>query len=275
MLISTASFAIMNACIKQVSHLPAMEIVLFRCGISAAICLWILKHSGIDWRGSNRKLLILRGLFGTLALYTFFITLKHLPLGTAVTIQYLSPIFTTIIAIFLLTEPVKWVQWIFFAVSFAGVVWLKGFDTSISTSHLFIGILSALASGVAYNLVRSLKAREHAIVVVLHFQLTGTLIGGVFSAGNWVSPNGTDWLYLIVIGLTTQTGQMNLTYALQKEKMADVTILNYLGVIYAMLLGVLFFGEVYSVYSLAGIGLILAGVLLNFLYTSKAKKLAA
>lgn len=84
-----------------------MEVVFVRCFVSMLLCFTIVFRDKLDWKGSNRKLLLARGMFGTTALYTFFITLREMPLGTAVTIQYLSPVFTTIIAIFLLKEKVK------------------------------------------------------------------------------------------------------------------------------------------------------------------------
>ena len=135
------------------------------------------------------------------------------------------------------------VQWIFFAISFIGVIVIKGFDNSFSTSILIIGIISALSSGFAYNMVRSLKEKEHPIVVVLHFQLIGAIFGGLFCIFTWRMPQGWDWFYLIMIGVLTQLGQINLTKALQLERIADVSIYNYLGVIYALIYGIVLFLE--------------------------------
>src|SRR4051794_8830753 len=116
MFLSTLAFSLANVFVKQVSDIPAMEIVFFRCTLATIFCLVGLYRANADWRGSNRKLLLLRGLFGTTALYLFFLTLHNIPLASAMTIQYLSPIFTSIIAIFLLNESVRRLQWLFYAV---------------------------------------------------------------------------------------------------------------------------------------------------------------
>jgi len=266
MLLSTFFFAIMNVFIKKASHFPAMEIVFFRCFISLLLCMAFIARHKIPWKGSNRKRLAARGIFGTIALYTFFITLQQMSLGAAVTIQYLSPIFTTIIAIFLLNEHIRPLQWIFFLVSFSGVILIKGFDHHIPLWALGVGILSAIASGFAYNMVRSLKEKEHPVVVVLHFQIIGTLAGFGFSIFNWQMPQGIDWFYLLMIGLMTQLGQMNLTRALQMETIANATILNYLGVIYALIFGFFVFDAHYPLLSLSGIILVLGGVMLTYLF---------
>jgi len=266
MLVATFYFAIMNIFIKAVSHLPTMEIVFFRCGISLLLCMYQLHVMKIDWKGSNRKLLILRGAFGTTALYLYFITIARMPLATAVAIQYLSPIFTTILAIFVLKEKVRPITWLFFLISFSGVLVMKGVDDNIELSYLLVGILSAIVSGFAYITIRTLKAKEDPLVVVFHFQLVGTLTGLTFSTVNFTMPHGLDWIYLILVGIFTQLGQVNLTKALQQDKVANVSIINYTGVIYAIASGFLIFGEHYGVGTIGGILLVILGVLLSMIY---------
>ena len=269
MLYSTFAFALMNVFIKRLAHLPAMEIVFFRCLVSFAACCWGLRNSGANLLGNNRLLLVLRGTFGTIALYAFFLTLQNVPLASAVAIQYLSPIFTTIIAIFLLGERVWKFQWLFYALSFAGVLIVKGFDANFPLGYFLTGIASAFFSGVAYNLVRSLKESEHPLVIVLHFQIVGVIAGLFFTLFNWATPHGVDWLFLFLTGVCTQLGQVNLTKALQAERVAKVSILNYLGILYALVFGWLWFDEIYTLRTIIGIILVVGGVILSILYDKR------
>ncbi len=269
MLAATFFFALMNVCIKRISHIPVMEIVFFRCLISMICCLVIVKQKSLDWRGSNKYLLIARGLAGTIAIYTFFVTIQHIPLAPAVTLQYTSPIFTTLIALYILKEKVRWFQYIFFAMSFIGVIMIKGFDSHIPVGYFLLGLFSAFTSGIAYNLVRSLKEKEHPIVIVLHFQLVGTVIGLIGCFFDWRLPQGTDWIYLLTIGILTQLGQVNLTKSLQAERIAITSSLNYLGILYAIAFGIFFFGESYTTSIIAGIILVVGGVLLNIIFGKK------
>ena len=274
MLLATFAFAVMNVFVKQLDRIPAMEIVFFRCLVSAAICGAGIARAGADWKGNNRALLIARGTFGTLALFTFFLTIQNMPLATAVTIQYLSPIFTALIGVFVLGEHVRTRQWFFYALAFAGVFVIKGFDSSVSTIHLLAGIASAICSGMAYNLVRRLREREHPLVVVLHFQLVGVVAGLVFSLFNWRTPTPWEWVSLLMCGLLTQLGQVCLTKALQAEAVAKVSILNYAGLIYALAFSVLIFGERYTGQTIFGILLVVMGVLLSVVF-SRRKRPAA
>ena len=258
-------FAGMNLCAKGLSHVPAMEIVLFRCAISIVLAYFWLKKVGVHWAGSpeNRLRLWGRGLSGTVALFLFFLTVQKMPLATAVTIQYLSPVFTAILAMIFLGEKPRRIQWLFFAISFAGIMLLKGFDHRISWLYLGIGVLSAFLAGVAYVFVRSLSGREHPLVVVFYFQMIGTLLGGSFTLFNFTLPQGLDWLLLLGVGLLAHFAQVNLTKALQGEKAGIISSLNFFGAIYAAVFGWLLFNERITWGNILAIGLVITGVLLN------------
>ncbi len=271
MFLSTLFFAGANVFVKQVGHLPAMEIVFFRCALGVIFCYAGLRKAGADWKGSNRKLLALRGLFGTTALYFFFLTVQNIPLASAMTIQYLSPIFTTIIAIFILKESVKLFQWFCYALAFLGVLLIEQFDARITFVFLILGIASAFCSGVAYNLVRTLRMREHPLTVVFHFQFVGLIVGFAFTIFDWQTPAVWDLFFLFLVGVFSQLGQIFLTNALQREKAASVVIVNYTGLTYGLLIGWFVFGESQTVESLLGMFLVVVGVVLSVIYSKRQK----
>ncbi len=258
-------FAGMNLCAKGLSGIPAMELVFFRCTVSVVLAYYWLRKANVPPQGTGKNLGRLwgRGISGTLALYLFFLTIQRLPLATAVTIQYLSPIFTAILAMLFLGEKLRRVQWLFFAVSFAGIVMLKGFDSRTSWLYLATGVISAFLAGVAYTSVRSLGGREHPLVVVLFFQMSGVLLGGAFTAVQFKMPHGWEWLLLLSLGLLAHFAQVNLTKALQGEKAGIISSLNFFGAIYASVFGWLLFGEALTWGSMLAIGVVISGVLLN------------
>jgi drug/metabolite transporter (DMT)-like permease len=275
MFLSTLAFFFANVFVKQVAHIPAMEIVFFRCIVAASFCVYGLQRAGGSIIGSNHTLLLLRGVFGTIALFCFFLTLQQMPLASAQTIQYLSPIFTAVIAIFVLKEGVLPAQWFFYAIAFSGVLLIERFDNRISPFYLALGILSAFFSGLAYNLVRSLRGREHPLTVVLHFQIVGAVVGFFSLFFEWVTPVGTDWIFLFLIGVFSQLGQMFLTTALQRERIAGVAIINYTGLVYAITIGWILFGEAQSLISIAGMLLVVLGIVLSLLYGRRQSRRAA
>jgi drug/metabolite transporter (DMT)-like permease len=273
MFLSTLAFALANVFVKQVSHIPAMEVVFFRCALATALCFAGLYRAKADWKGSNRKMLLLRGLFGTSALFFFFTTLQNIPLASAMTIQYLSPIFTSIIAIFVLKEGVKRLQWLFYAIAFSGVLLIERFDARVSLFYLALGIFSAFCSGVAYNLVRSLRGKEHPLTVVLHFQLVGAILGLLSLFFEWRTPVGWDWFYLILIGIFSQLGQIFLTHAHQKERVAGEANVKNTRLVYALLIGSFVFLEPQTAESMSGMLLVVFGVLLSVIYSRRMRDL--
>jgi drug/metabolite transporter (DMT)-like permease len=273
MFLSTLFFALANIFVKQVSTIPVMEVLFFRCTIATLMCVVAIRRQGADWKGSNHWILLLRGLFGTSAIYLFFTTLQHIPLASAMTIQYLSPIFTSVIAIFLLREPVRAMQWFFYAIAFGGVLLIERFDTRVSIAYAVTGISAAFCSGMAYNLVRSMRGSEHPLTIVLHFQLVGAVVGTIGILFEWQTPQGWDWLYLVLIGIFSQVGQIFLTNALQREPVAGVAIVIYTGLVYGLLVGAFVFGEEQTAVTMSGMLLVVFGVLLSVFYSRRMKDL--
>jgi drug/metabolite transporter (DMT)-like permease len=272
MLVSTLAFFLANVFVKQVAHIPAMETVFFRCVVATVFCVVGLQQARESIIGRNHLMLLLRGMFGTTALFCFFLTIQNMPLASAQTIQYVSPIFTATIAIFVLGEKVKAVQWIFYAIAFSGVLVIERFDDRISPFYLALGLLSAFCSGMAYNLVRSMRGREYPLTIVLHFQLVGAVVGFFSLFFQWETPHGWDWLFLFLIGVFSQIGQMFLTNALQRERIAGVAIINYSGLIYAIMVGWFVFGEQQGILSLLGMLLVVAGVVMSVMYGRRQTK---
>ncbi|MGV3539072.1 MAG: DMT family transporter [Rufibacter sp.] len=267
MLLSTFFFALMNVFVKFLSHLPPMEVVLFRSVISLALSYGMLRRANVKPWGNRKLILIGRGLAGGFSLLMYYTTIQNIPLAGAVTIQYLAPIFTALLGVFIAKEQVKPWQWVFFLLSFAGVLVIEGVDTRISLKYLLIGIGSAFLSGVAYNSIKKLSKTEHPLVIVFYFPLVSLPLSLVFCLFDWVPPEHEDWIWLILIGLLTQLGQYFMTRSYQVEKLARVAHLNYIGILYALGLGFVFFNETFHLYSYLGIALVLLGVLLNLQYS--------
>ncbi|MDA9003499.1 DMT family transporter [Flavobacteriales bacterium] len=273
MIISSFAFSLMHLCVKALPNIPVFELVFFRSFISLLISFTSLKSKNIPIFGVNKKILLIRGFIGITALTLFFITLQNIPLASAVTIQYLSPIFTALFAVWILKERMKKIQWVFFSLAFLGVFILKGFDTSGQLSYFYIsiGLISACLSGVAYNCIRLLRKTEHPLVVVFYFPLVATPIMAVLSFFNWVQPQGIDWFYLLLLGVLTQVAQIYMTKGIQSDSAGNIMTFKYIGVLFALIYGYLFFGETYSFLSILGIFILILGVLLNMFFKDRIK----
>lgn len=291
MLLSGLCFMVVNVLVKilgqgpeqslipNVQKYPIPEIILFRSVITFIMCAVIIRAKGLPFFGFNKRWLIVRGVFGVTALTLFFYTLDNLPIAIATTVQYLSPVFTVIIAIFLLKENVKPVQWVFFLIAFSGILFMGmskflSADSSVAVIKpfwVFVGVLSALFSGIAYNAIVKCKRTDEPITIVMYFPLVATPVMAVLTAFDYVIPEGNEWWMLVVIGVFTHFAQLLMTKSLHADHTATVTPFKYFGSIYAFFIGLFLFGEVISLYGIAGMILILLGVLGNTYFRNRAR----
>lgn len=274
MLGATLLFAIMNVLVKSISNIPAVEVVFFRSVVSFIISFGTLKAAGLQVFGSrkNRWLLILRGASGAIALVMYFYLLQVIPLATAVVLQFLTPILTSLFGIVIAKEKVHPVQWIFFALAFTGVILVQGFDARVTLFHLVIGILAALFAGLAYNFIRKIGKSENSLVIILYFPLITAPLTGGYTLFNWVEPQGWEWFILLSIGLLTQFAQYFMTKSYQSDELSKVSSVNYTGIIYGLAFGWLFFDEQFNFLTYAGMSLVLIGVILNVWFKNSQKK---
>lgn len=263
MLISTFLFSFMQLLVKKLDYIPFFEIIFFRAIISFGIASVAIHKQKIAPFGNDKKKLILRGLFGTASLTSFFYALHHVPLGSAITIVNIKPLIILLVAFFFLKEKVQPWQWLCFVLSFIGIAIVKGFDTRIDTLGLVSVLGAAVFAAVAHTLVRLLRKTDHPNVIIFYFALVTLPIITPFTIWFWKMPQGLDWVVLISIGVITHFGQLFLTKAYQSDAMSKVSNIYYLGIVFAVGYGYFFFGETYTYATAFGLFLVVCGVLLN------------
>ncbi len=264
---------------SEIQHIPAHELVLARSIVSFIISACIIKFKGYPFWGVNRKWLLIRGISGTIALTIFFMTIQHLPFAVAAVIQYLAPIFTMFFTVILIGEKIYRIQWLFVALAFSGVA-LISLQDLISTSNalsldylwLGLGMVSASISGIAYTAIVKLKSTDQPISIVLYFPMVSIPFMTLWCMFDYVHPVGIEWLFLAIIGVFTQFAQIFLTKALHFGHASVIVPFQYLGIIYALLIGLFIFDERLNIIVYLGVILILSGVLLNTVYRHLTKK---
>jgi len=266
MVISTLSFSFMNAIVKYLVHLPAYELVFFRSLVTLIFSISFLIFHKIPMLGNKRVLLLSRGIFGFISLTLFFMSLKYLTMGTAVSLRYIAPIFAAIFAVYMLKETIKLIQWLFFAVAFGGVLVLTGLDKEINSYGLILIVISAIFSGLVFVTITKIGKQDHPLVVVNYFMFIATIVGGILMLFNWVTPRGIEWLLLFSLGIFGYFGQLYMTKAFQSASTNQVAPLKYTEVIFTVTIGLLWFNEIYTLWSLLGIFMIIGGLVLNALH---------
>ena len=269
-LFATLAFAIMNAMAKELSNFHPMQVVFFR-----AIGTWIfifpyMLANRVPIKGTHFKPLLARGILGVLSLACFFVAIQRIPLGSAISIRYLGPIFGAVLAYYYLKEKVNWMQWLSFAIAFSGVVVLKGFDIRIDFLSLGLLIISAIFVGGVFVLIRYLSDKEHYLTIINYFMICALTLSLCFIQ-YWRMPVGNEWFAVCGIGTMGLIGQIYMTRAFQTEETSVLAPFKYMELIYAMIMGYFMFGESYELVPLLGIILIMGGMLSNVWAKGKVK----
>jgi drug/metabolite transporter (DMT)-like permease len=232
--------------------------------ISFALCLFILWKNKIPLRGKKQGLLVLRGVFGAASLVCFFYTIHHIPLASAITISHLSPFVIVFLAHIYLGEKLRKTQWLFFILSFAGVLLIKGFDNRITGFDLIVALSAALFSGTAHFMLRAIKDDNNPWLIIFYFSAICIPIVLPFALLNWVLPDHYEMMVLLGIGILSHFGQYFLTKAYSGEEEASkISIIYYLGIILSIAGGYFFYQEAFSTYVWMGFVLIFSGIFLN------------
>ncbi len=247
---SGLAFSLMSVCVKAIGgRIPISELVFARATISIIITRFFLYKNKINPWGYQKRLLIIRGLLGTVALFCIFKALTILPIATATVIQYIYPTFTVISAYIILKEFISRRIVYSIIIGWIGILLVSQpeFTTNSNVQEtilaIIIAIFGALMTSLAYICVRKLSSREHPLVIIYYFPLVSIPLSIPFVINDFVLPTGTDWFWIIGIGIFTQIGQLFITEGLTLLPAGQATSLNYSQVIFASIWGVLIFQE--------------------------------
>lgn len=269
MFVATLFFTLMHTLVKELKGVHLFQIIFFRSFVTWVLCLVFIQKSKVDLWGSDKKSLALRAALGVISMGLFFLTIQHMPLGIAVSIKYLSPLFTAIIGIYILKENVKLIQWLLFGAALFGVFLIKQFDGQLDTLYVILGLIGAFAGGGVYVVIRKVGVKEHPLTVIHYFMLLSSAVSGVLMLYTWQPIRPLQWFILLCVGIIGYVAQIYLTKAFQYEMANRVAPVKYMEVIYSVLISIVWFGEQYSIGGLVGIVIIITAMLINLLVKKK------
>ena len=269
MLLSTLSFALMNALVKHLVNYSTFQLVFFRSIGSLIITFGYLKAQNIPQWGNQKKWLILRALMGSISMILFFGAVHYISIGSAVTLRYTSPIFAAVLAVFFLKEKIKPLQWLFFGSAFIGVYLIKSYDPSGSNIGVLLVLLASFFSAIVYILISKIGKGDHPVVVVHYFMLMATVLGGIGSFFFWRTPSIEDIGLLLSLGLFGFFGQLFMTQAFQNAEAHLVAPFKYVEVVFTLFFGIFVLYETYDLYHFLGTFLVIGSLILNVLYRSR------
>ncbi|HHX8267568.1 TPA: DMT family transporter [Vibrio diabolicus] len=271
MVLSAFGFALMSATVKHVSlhGIPVFEIVAARALVSLVISYLDVKRKRISVWGNNKPLLFVRGAVGTMALMCVYYSVTTLPLAEATIFQYIHPVFTALLAVFFLKERIQPSTFLCIALCLLGIYIMVSPETgqeaerTLPMFSVMIAILGAFGSSIAYVIVRKLSQTEDSSVIIFYFPLVALPASLLLIGDDFVMPDLYLTFMLVLVGVFTQVGQLGLTKAMQTQQAGKASAYSYIQIVFSVLLGIIFFGEIPLIWTYIGGALIVAGALIN------------
>lgn len=289
MLFASFVFAIMGVCVKLASETSSTsEIVLCRGAVGMLALYALARVRGLSLKTALPWHHAWRGFVGVTALWLWFFAIGRLPLATAMTLNYMAPIWIAAIVFTLgwwhRTRRFDWRLAAAIVCSFAGVALLL--KPTIHAEQ-WLGGLTALVSGflsaLAYLQVKKLgQLGEPEYRVVFYFSASGVIAGLISGlTDSWLDSgelhilhdlSETDALLLLAIGLTATIAQMAMTRAYRYGAMLVTANLQYTGIVFSSLWGVLIWGDHLDPFGWTGIAVILASGIAATFYNVRSSR---
>jgi S-adenosylmethionine uptake transporter len=269
MLLASFLFATMGVGIKVASaSYSTAELVFYRGLVSLVFMGVVLRARGVSLRTPVPMMHAWRSVIGVLSLGSWFYAIAHLPLATAMTLNYMSGVW---VAAFVVGGALLYGQaqrqgplMLTVLASFVGVVMMM--RPTLEQNQLFaglIGLLSGLGAALAYMQVTAMgKAGEPEGRTVFYFALGTTVVGlaGVVVTGvtPWATVRWQAAAWLVPIGVLASLGQWCMTRAFSRGATLLVANLQYAGIVFAAIYSLVLFGDQIALIGWAGMGVIVA-----------------
>ncbi len=274
MLVAALGFAVMGALVKVGSaKFSSAELVFYRSifGLMAIYVYIFAKKLPLATPVIGKQMS--RALVGFASLVLFFYAIAHLPLATAVTLNYTSALFLALLMPLMLHEKPKPILYAMILLGFIGVVLLL--KPSFANQDLIagaVGLLSGFGAAFAYVHVKQLgNLGEPDWRTVFYFTLISTIASGVWMLLQTYTPiTWQDMPTLLGLGISATIAQLAMTRAYRTGRTLTVASLAYTTVIFASLFGVLFWQETLSFSEYTAIGIIIVSGIVSANTTNRA-----
>lgn len=266
-------FVVMSGIIKAVSEeVPPGQAVFFRSFFAIPVILiWLIARGqlrqGLLARQPSKH--IVRGIIGTATMGLTFTGLGLLPLPEVTAIGFAAPIFTVILAAIILGEKIRLVRVSAVLIGLCGVIimlWPRLTGTGNLEDGATLGALAILGATVLRSVVqihiRQMVETEHTAAIVFYFSVTASVVALCTAPFGWITPSAHIIWMLVAAGLIGGSAQILITSSYRFAGAAMLAPYDYSSMLFAVLVGYVWFGELPTLVMLSGAALVIAGGIL-------------
>lgn len=205
------------------------------------------------------KLNLTRGGLMALSTFLFVTSLSLMPIADAIAISFAGPIFATALAALLLAEPVGWRRWSAVAVGFAGVIVMVRPTPEMFRMVALIPIVAAFVGALRDIVTRKMGTDGESTLMVLIVSTSVVAFAGLLTLPfGWVAPTPAELGLFVLTSILVAVAQGLMIESLKYGEVGLVGPFKYTSLLWALLLGLLVWGDVPGPWTLAGAALVIA-----------------
>ena len=252
--LGTLLLALTDAVTKGLGEtLHPFELSFFRYAVAMLVLAPVfVRLNGRDFRTSRPGLHVVRLFFATVGQTALFVAVVNLKLADATALGFSKPLFTTVIAIFILAEVVSARRWLLTSCGFVGVLIMLRPGSGVIDPYALVAISGALCMAIANVLIRVMAPTEPPNRILFYYHIGGLVLLAAPAAWFWQTPSGWEWALLLLMGTGLTLGMVCFVRGFSIAQANAIGPSEYARLIYAGLIGYFFFGEPIDSWTLAG-----------------------
>jgi drug/metabolite transporter (DMT)-like permease len=258
------------------SRLSGPEVALVRMAVGLVPVLLVPRWLRSATRIRRWDLILIRGLFGGIAVMLYFLSIQHVSVGVATLLNYTSPIWSGLMSMLFLRERFGARVLIPLPIAFAGIVLVvhahahPGEILGFGRWEL-AGALSAVAGGAAITAIRAARRTESSWAVYASFCFFGMLVNAPVALLHWQWPRQDEWLALAATGILAMGAQLFMTFSLRWLDAMTTGVISQLAVVMSFVFGAIFLRDAITPTGALGSALTIGGVIGVIYMTSRYK----
>ena len=269
-----ASFVTNDAIVKTVSEsLPSGQLIFLRGVFASVLLLAVLAAMGLLRQVPRLwdRRVVLRAFLDACATLTYLTSLFHLPIGNATAINMATPLFITLFAVIAFKEQVGAARWMAIATGFTGVLLVVQPSGAAFNAYALLCLGGTLLHASRDLITRAIDRSIPSLLVTFSTAIAVTLLSGLWSLQQeWRVAGLRELLLLAAASVFLSIGYFLLTIAMRAGEMSVIAPFRYAGLLYALLLGFVVWGDVPNAIAWSGIAL-LVGAGLYVLHSERSR----
>jgi drug/metabolite transporter (DMT)-like permease len=260
MVMASGLLTLNDAIVKWLAQsYPVGQVVTLRgvCVIAIVVSWAATRHRTSQLRVSNWRLQLIRGALMSISTFLFVIALALMPIADAIAIAFVGPVIATALAALLLHEPVGWRRWSAIAVGFTGVVIMLRPTPDLVRVVAIVPLLAALVGAFRDVVTRKMGTGGESTLAIMLISTSVVTLAGLFTIPlGWSPLRMADLALFVGSALLVGSAQALMIESFRLGEIGLVGPFKYTSLVWAILLGLLVWGDLPDAWTWVGSALV-------------------